>query len=371
MSISGVPITLVSGFLGAGKTTLINQMLAQTEVPAEEIAIIVNELGEVGIDHQLMIQAQEKIYQLNNGCICCSLREDLAEALLAIGRYFEETGGHLRYVIIESTGIADPAPIAQTISLSPILSQTFFIDAVLTVVDCQNFDVILEQNNEVYQQVSYADRFILSKRDTQSGETIEAIMTTLKEINPLADFRNFDLDTGYAVEDFFNLGLFHGQIQPLTAEDHDHKGHHHDHDHDGHDHPHDHEHDHEGHHDHDHDHDHEGHHPHDHHHHHHHHDFMSMVVTTQLPLDEKLFLQWLDWLLMTFNGQLYRYKGLLNIQNRDLVIAIQGVNVAYRFDMTKYEHGQVPTQFVLIGKHLDEKLIEQSFKELEEMSAFS
>lgn len=342
----GIPITLVSGFLGAGKTTLINEILKKTSIPADEIAIIVNEFGEVGIDHQLLIQSEEKIYQLNNGCICCTLRSDLAEALMAVGQFFEDQNKPLRHVIIETTGIADPAPIIQTISLSPVLSQAFQFDAVITLVDCLNFDYILDQNQEVLQQISYADRFILSKTEDLEPDQVQAIISQLSEINPLADYKYFILEDGFDPVDFFDLGLFNRIVEPMDVEvcevcGHTHADHHH-HDHD-----------------------------HDHHHLDHHHDhggFMSLVLTSQVDLDEPLFLQWLDWLLMTFNGKLYRYKGLLNLKDRDLMIAIQGVNVAYRFDMTPYEQGDHPTQIVLIGKELDEDLIRLSFDELVEMS---
>ncbi len=340
MAVIGVPITLVSGFLGSGKTTLINHMLEKTDIPAEELAIIVNEFGEVGIDHQLLIQSEEKIYQLNNGCICCNLRSDLAQALTAIVEFFEGTGKQLRQVIIETTGIADPAPIIQTLTLSPSLTQSFYIDSVLTLVDCLNFDFILEQNHEVYQQISYADRFILSKSDGLAQEEIDRIIARLHDLNPLADIRYYHLDQGFDVKEFFNLNKFHSLVEPqenqFCEEEHQH-----DEDCDCH----------ECHHD-----------------HHHHGGFMSLVLSSEVSLDEPLFVQWLDWLLMTFNGQLYRYKGLVNIKDYDLMVAIQGVNVSYQFDMTAYATTEYSTQFVLIGKELNEDLIRMSFAELVEMS---
>ena len=369
MAVIGVPITLVSGFLGAGKTTLINEILQKTEIPSDEIAIIVNEFGEVGIDHQLLIQSEEKIYQLNNGCICCNLRSDLAQALMAIIQYFEETGRTLQQVIIETTGIADPAPIIQTLTLSPALVNAFYIDSVLTVVDCINYDFILQQNHEVYQQISYADRFILSKTQDLDEARIHQIIQKLHDINPLADIQYFNLTEGYDPKEFFNLNKFHALVEPQEIQDvhaddcdcskchpHDehcdcHKCHHHEEDCDCHECQH-----------------HLHHEEHAHEHHHQHDGFMSMVLSSDTVVDEALFMQWLDWLLMTFNGQLYRYKGLINIKGHDLMIAIQGVNVAYQFDMTAYSTTEYSTQFVLIGKELKPDLIQMSFDELIEMS---
>lgn len=365
MNILGVPITLVTGFLGSGKTTLINNILGQLGSRSEEVAIIVNEFGEVGVDHQLMIQAEEEIFQLNNGCICCSLRSDLAESLAAIGRYFEEKDKTLRHVIIETTGIADPAPILQTISLSPILSQAFRFDSVLTLIDCLNFDQILLNYEEFYQQIAYADRFILSKADQISDDQLDQIKVKLSEINPLADYQIFSIKENFPVAQFFDLGLFQRVLNP---EDHgevcEHCGHHHDHgescDHDHHHHDH---HDHHDHDDHQHDHEHTHHHGHD------HNGFMSLVMKTDQMIQEDLFLQWLDWLLMTTQGQLYRYKGLMNLKDRDLMVALQGVNLAYQFDLTAYPIEEYPSQIVLIGKELDESLIRLAFDELVQMSA--
>lgn len=351
MNILGVPITLVTGFLGSGKTTLINNILDQVGDRRDQIAIIVNEFGEVGVDHQLLIQAQEEVFQLNNGCICCSLRSDLAESLAAIGRYFEDNQKTLSHVIIETTGIADPAPILQTISLSPILSKAFRFDSVLTLIDCLNFEQILADFSEFYQQIAYADRFLLSKTEQVSPDRLEQIKAQLKEINPLADDRVFTVTEDFPLEQFFDLRLFQRILEPEAKEEVcQHCGHHHDHNHECHcqeSHDHNHHHDHQT--------DHDG--------------FMSMVLKTDQVLQEDLFLQWLDWLLMTTQGQLYRYKGLVNLNDRDLMLALQGVNVAYQFDLTAYPLQAYDSQIVLIGKQLDESLIRLAFSELIQMSA--
>ena len=131
----GIPITIVSGFLGAGKTTLINHALAQSPFSKEEIIIIENEFGQTGVDHALLLQTTERIIQLNNGCMCCSLRGDLLASLSAILEVYQEEQQPIAQVILETTGIADPQPIIQTILTTPHIKNHFYIDSLLTVVD--------------------------------------------------------------------------------------------------------------------------------------------------------------------------------------------------------------------------------------------
>ncbi|AZP03609.1 CobW family GTP-binding protein [Jeotgalibaca ciconiae] len=335
----GIPVTVVTGFLGSGKTTLINEIIKQTEIPAEEIVIIINELGEVNIDHQLLIHEKEEIFQLNNGCICCNLRADLASTLQAILEILSEQERTVQKVIIETTGIADPQPVIQTIYLSPFLSSYFYIDSVLTVVDCVNYQANLSVYPEAYKQISMADRFILSKVDESFFTSEEVIKSNLAKINPLADFRTFSLTENYLENDFFDLQLFHDLPEKFKETEahlaHDHHEHGHEHHH--------------------HDHSHEG--------------FQSIYLTTDQILDENLFCMWLDWLLVNFSGKLYRYKGILNLANREVPIALQGVSVHYRFELVnQLTKENIQSQIVLIGNELDVKTIHDAFEELIQLS---
>lgn len=153
----GIPITIVSGFLGAGKTTLINHALAQSPFPKEEIIIIENEFGQTGVDHALLLQTTERIIQLNNGCMCCSLRGDLLASLSAILEVYQEEQQPIAQVILETTGIADPQPIIQTILTTPHIKNHFYIDSLLTVVDGHHWQQQL-QETEAIKQLALADR---------------------------------------------------------------------------------------------------------------------------------------------------------------------------------------------------------------------
>lgn len=164
----GIPITIVSGFLGAGKTTLINHALAQSPFPKEEIIIIENEFGQTGVDHALLLQTKERIIQLNNGCMCCSLRGDLLASLSAILEVYQEEQQTVAQVILETTGIADPQPIIQTILTTPHIKNHFYIDSLLTVVDGHHWQQQL-QEAEAIKQLALADRLFFLSRNQQTS----------------------------------------------------------------------------------------------------------------------------------------------------------------------------------------------------------
>lgn len=164
----GIPITIVSGFLGAGKTTLINHALAQSPFPKEEIIIIENEFGQTGVDHALLLQTTERIIQLNNGCMCCSLRGDLLASLSAILEVYQEEQQPIAQVILETTGIADPQPIIQTILTTPHIKNHFYIDSLLTVVDGHHWQQQL-QEAEAIKQLALADRLFFLSRNQQTS----------------------------------------------------------------------------------------------------------------------------------------------------------------------------------------------------------
>ncbi|MDT6727618.1 GTP-binding protein, partial [Enterococcus faecium] len=159
----GIPVTIVSGFLGAGKTTLINQALQVSPYPREEIIIIENEFGEVGIDHKLLVHSEERVLQLNNGCMCCSLRSDLLAILISLLETIEEHQQPISQIIIETTGIADPQPIIQTLLTAPQLRGRVYIDSLLTVIDSDSFELI-EREPQALKQLVMADRIFVSRK---------------------------------------------------------------------------------------------------------------------------------------------------------------------------------------------------------------
>lgn len=199
----GIPITIVSGFLGAGKTTLINHALAQSPFPKEEIIIIENEFGQTGVDHALLLQTTERIIQLNNGCMCCSLRGDLLASLSAILEVYQEEQQTVAQVILETTGIADPQPIIQTILTTPHIKNHFYIDSLLTVVDGHHWQQQL-QEAEAIKQLALADRLFFLSRNQQTALSYQRSKKPFVPLILLLIFYPFKPTSLFWLVTFFN-----------------------------------------------------------------------------------------------------------------------------------------------------------------------
>lgn len=199
----GIPITIVSGFLGAGKTTLINHALAQSPFPKEEIIIIENEFGQTGVDHALLLQTTERIIQLNNGCMCCSLRGDLLASLSAILEVYQEEQQTVAQVILETTGIADPQPIIQTILTTPHIKNHFYIDSLLTVVDGHHWQQQL-QETEAIKQLALADRLFFLSRNQQTSLSYQRSKKPFVPLILLLIFYPFKPTSPFWLVTFFN-----------------------------------------------------------------------------------------------------------------------------------------------------------------------
>ncbi|HAP9762145.1 TPA: GTP-binding protein, partial [Enterococcus faecium] len=210
----GIPVTIVSGFLGAGKTTLINQALQVSPYPREEIIIIENEFGEVGIDHKLLVHSEERVLQLNNGCMCCSLRSDLLAILISLLETIEEHQQPISQIIIETTGIADPQPIIQTLLTAPQLRGRVYIDSLLTVIDSDSFELI-EREPQALKQLVIADRIFVSRKQNLNLSALKKLQREIKSINPLSDIRMFTHSETIQKKDFYNLEKFN---HPLVFE---------------------------------------------------------------------------------------------------------------------------------------------------------
>lgn len=367
-----IPVTIVSGFLGAGKTTLINKVLKEKH--GEHIAVVINEFGEIGVDHQFVLDVEEEIYQMDNGCLCCTLRTDIADMLKSILMVKEQNGIRVDRVLFETTGLADPAPIAQTFINVPFLNEHFILDAVLTVVDAKNFLYQTAHQPEPAKQVGFADKIFMSKHSLVDETIYAKVVNEVRSINAFAEIQDLDARP-VQMSDMFGLELFYAsekkilEMQEHAEEeyceecghthahgDHDHEHHHHDHDHHDHDHDHEHEHQHD-HHDHDHDHEHHHHHSHS-----HHSGINSFVIETEKPLVLANINEWLNELVYIYGPELYRYKGILNVEGLDYQIIFQGVQMS--FDISRgrdWKDTKRSSTLVFIGKNLPENQLRESF----------
>ena len=379
MMSSKIPVTIVSGFLGAGKTTLINKVLKEKH--GEHIAVVINEFGEIGVDHQFVLDVEEEIYQMDNGCLCCTLRTDIADMLKSILMVKEQNGIKVDRVLFETTGLADPAPIAQTFINVPFLNEHFILDAVLTVVDSKNFLYQTTHQTEPAKQVGFADKIFMSKHSLVDDTIYAKVINEVRSINPFAEIQDLDARP-VEMKDMFGLELFYAsekkilEMQENSEEEyceacghthahgeHDHHHHHdeehceecgHAHEHGEHDHHH---HDEEHHHDHDH-----HHHGHHHHKHHHHSGINSFVIETEKPLVLAHINEWLNELVYIYGPELYRYKGILSVEGLDYQIIFQGVQMS--FDISRgrdWNDTDRKSTLVFIGKNLPEDTLRESF----------
>ncbi|MGF6805072.1 G3E family GTPase [Paraburkholderia sp. Clong3] len=183
-----IPTTILTGFLGAGKTTLLNRIL--NEHHGGRVAVIENEFGEAGIDNELLVQdGNEQIVEMNNGCICCTVRGDLVRILSTLAARRETGELAFERVIIETTGLADPAPVAQTFFVDDVVQEKYLLDAIVTVVDARHGGEQLDEHHEAQEQVGFADRILVSKVDLVGEEQAQQLMRRLRQMNPRATIR--------------------------------------------------------------------------------------------------------------------------------------------------------------------------------------
>ena len=227
-----IPVTILTGFLGAGKTTLLNRIL--TEQHGEKIAVIENEFGETGVDNDILVKdRQEQIVEMNNGCLCCTVRGDLVRILGDLGKKRKQ--GKLRFdrVIIETTGLANPGPVAQTFFMDEAIHDQYLLDAVVTVVDAMHAGRQLDEHDEARRQVGFADRILISKSDLVEDAKVDELMRRLRQMNPRAhqkkvhfgdadikeilDIRGFNLNAAIEVDPEFLTSDYHEHDDEVTS----------------------------------------------------------------------------------------------------------------------------------------------------------
>ena len=355
-----IPVTVLTGYLGAGKTTLLNRILSEPH--GKKYAVIVNEFGEIGIDNDLVVGADEEVFEMNNGCICCTVRGDLIRILEGLMR----RKGKFDAIIVETTGLADPAPVAQTFFVDQDVQDVARLDAVVTVADAKWLSARLKDAPEAKNQIAFADVIIVNKTDLVSPEELREVEARIRGINPYAKLHravksNVPLDAVLA-KNAFDLDRIL-EIEPafLEAEDHDHAHdhHHHEHDHEcgpdcGHDH---HDHDHGHHHDHGHDHAHGGlKHYHDEH-------MQSLALTIDGEVDPNKFMPWVNDLVQREGPSILRSKGILALKGEDKRFVFQGVHMILDGDLQRdwRPDEKRVSRIVFIGRDLKEDEIREGF----------
>ncbi|MEY4267473.1 MAG: hypothetical protein RIS90_2008 [Pseudomonadota bacterium] len=308
-----IPATILTGFLGSGKTTLLKRVLS--EAHGQKIAVIENEFGEENIDSDILVSdTQEQIVQMSNGCICCTIREDLRGALRDLAE--KKRTGELVFdrVVIETTGLADPGPVAQTFFMDDEIAESYLLDSILTLVDAKHAANQLNERQEARRQVGFADQIFISKSDLVATADVDALMHRLKHMNPRAPQKAVHFGEVSLAEVFdlrgFNLNA-KLDIDPdfLKDETHDH-GHDHDHAHGDHcEHP-SHQHEHAGH----------GHH------HHHDDDVKSFVFKSDQPFDPARLEDFLGAIVNIYGPRMLRYKGVLHMKGTGRKVIFQGVH---------------------------------------------
>ena len=346
-----IPVTVITGFLGAGKTTLLNRIL--TENHGKRIAVIENEFGEIGIDHQLVIQSDEEIFELNNGCICCRVRGDLIRILHKLRQRRDK----FDYVLIETTGMADPGPVAQTFFTDEEVKESFILDGIVTVVDAKHVGLHFDDMREVREQIGFADVILLNKTDLVPADELKNTEARIKKMNPMAKVYETK-DSVIDLNKVLNVGGFdlkraleHEPDFLKASEEHEHEHeHHHDHDHTGDDCQHE---------SHQHEHEHDEHEEHDH---HHAEDVTSVGIRLAGDLDEKEISDWLGTLLRTKGQDIFRMKGVLAVKGRDMRFVFQGVHMLMDGKPSR-EWGTEPrvSTIIFIGRNLDRKELNIGF----------
>jgi len=341
-----LPVTILTGFLGSGKTTLLKRLLS--EAHGQKIAVIENEFGEENIDTDILhTESQEQIVQMNNGCICCTIREDLRATLQLLAA--KRRTGKLAFdrVVIETTGLADPGPVAQTFFMDDEIAQTYLVDSIITLVDAKHALQQLNDRQEARRQVGFADQLFLSKTDLVTEEDKKMLVHRLKHMNsrapiqavhfgevPLAkilDLRGFNLNAKLDIDPDF-----------LTQEEHEHHNHAHDHcDHD------------------------DGKHCQHPHHHHYDDDVKSFVYRASKPFDPARLEDFLGAIVNIYGPRMLRYKGVLDMRGTERKVIFQGVHQLMGSDLGPPWGTQEKreSRMVFIGIDLPQDILRQGLNQ--------
>jgi G3E family GTPase len=311
-----IPVTVLTGYLGAGKTTLLNRILSENH--GRRFAVVINEFGELGVDNDLVIDAEEEIFEMNNGCICCTVRGDLIRILGALMK----RKGRFDGIIVETTGLANPAPVAQTFFVDEDVKRATTLDAIVTVVDARHIEARLADSDEARQQIAFADVLLLNKTDLVSAAELDAAEARIRAMNPTARVIRTERSAVplEAVLDrkAFSLDRILAEVDETFLEDSEHS-------HDD--------------------------------------DVRSVSFTLDKPVDPEKFNLWINTLLQTEGGDLLRTKGILRYANEDRPFAFQAVHMIADGDFLpprKVDDGT--SRIVFIGRNLNRPRLRRGFE---------
>ena len=299
-----IPATILTGFLGSGKTTLLKRVLSEQH--GQKIAVIENEFGEENIDNDILVaETKEQVIQMSNGCVCCTIREDLRSTLSDLAARKRSGEIDFERVVIETTGLADPGPVAQTFFMDDEVAETYLLDSILTLVDAKHASGQLDSRQEARRQVGFADQIFISKSDLVDDATLEDLTHRLKHMNPRAPQQKVHFGEVPIAKVFdlkgFNLNA-KLEIDPEFLEAETHAGHDHDHDHEHGehcDHPH---------------------------HHHHDDDVKSFVFRSMRAFNPAKLEDFLGSVVQVYGPRLLRYKGVLYMKGTERKVVFQGVH---------------------------------------------
>ncbi len=328
-----IPVTVITGYLGAGKTTLLNRILSEDH--GRRYAVIVNEFGEIGIDGELIADTNEELLEFNNGCICCTLRGDLIRTL----RTLLSKRTDFVAIIVETTGLADPAPVAQTFFIDASLQAMTFLDSITTLVDAKHILARLADAREAAEQIAFADQIVLNKTDLVTGGELNLIETRLRRLNPLAPIHRarradvsltrvlgrggFDLERIVSLEpEFLNPphgdpGHIHDQYCASSNGEHRHDG-----------------------------------------------GIASVCLTAETPMDRAGITRWLGELVASQGQDIFRAKGIIDLSGEDRRLVFQAVHMLLEGDLQRpWKPGEKRlSRLVFIGRNLDRKALQAGFE---------
>ena len=315
-STAATPVTVLTGYLGAGKTTLLNRIL--TEQHGKKYAVIVNEFGEIGIDNDLIVDADEEVFEMNNGCICCTVRGDLIRILSNLMK----RKGKFDAILVETTGLADPSPVAQTFFVDEDVRAKTKLDAIVTVVDARHIEQTLAEAKEAREQIAFADVILLNKTDLADAEALKRVEAVIRRINPLAVIHHTQ-NSNVALDEILDRGAFDLE-RILKIEPHFLDGHHH-HDHND--------------------------------------DIQSFSFETTKPMNGEALTHWLQMTLQTKGQDILRSKGIFDIKGETKRFVFQGVHMLMDGDLTgPWKDGEARrSRMVFIGRNLDQDELKRGF----------